>query len=270
MIATFGNRSFCALLAGVCAASHSLAAPARVLFVIGEYEYNTRETLPKFAEQELLPLGYCCHFVHAASDDRTSPTRHDFPGLMAALDEADLLVLSVRRRFLKPKELQHLQAWIRSGKPVVAIRTASHAFDAGNPEDVPRDRAAWQDFDQEVLGAKYEGHYSSKHREDQPATFLWVDERARAKRLLEGVAWEGERPITSHLYKTRSLSDSATVLLRGKAQGQESIEPVAWTYSREPGRTFYTSLGSVEDLQDPAIRRLLVNAIEWSLGDREQ
>lgn len=269
MITTLLHRSLYALLIGVCAASYISAAPARVLFLIGEYEYDTRETLPAFAEQELVPLGYDCQFVHAASDDRTSPQRHDFPGLLAALDEADVLVLSVRRRFLKPRELERLQSWIRSGKPVVAIRTASHAFDARNPEDVPRDRAAWQDFDQEVLGAKYEGHYSSKHRGDQPATLVRVDERARANPFIEEVAWEGERPAASHLYKMRSLSDSATVLIRGKAQGQESIEPVAWIYEREPGRTFYTSLGSAEDLKDPAIRRLLVNGIEWVLDSRE-
>jgi len=256
------------LCVSACLAGDSSAT--QVLFVIGEYEYDTRVTLPKFAEQELVPLGFDCRFVHAVSNDRSKVECHNFPGLIAALGKADLLVLSTRRRFLKPVELEHLQRWIRAGKPVVAIRTSSHSFAARNPKDVPQGRLSWQKFDQEVLGAKYQGHYNNKTGEGKPNTLLWIDEKAQGHPLLEGAVWKGHRTVTSHLYKMKKLSDSASVLLQGQVQGQKSVEPVAWTYQRKPGWTFYTSLGSAEDLQDPAIRQLLVNAIRWSLGNVHQ
>ena len=64
----------------------------RAVFLIGEDEYKTEATLPAFAAKELEPLGVRCTFVIA---DPKTP--HDFPGV-EALDDADLLVLSVRRR----------------------------------------------------------------------------------------------------------------------------------------------------------------------------
>jgi type 1 glutamine amidotransferase len=43
---------------------------------------------------------------------------------------------------------------------------------------------------------------------------------------------------------------------------------VAWTRSYGPkrARIFYTSLGAPEDLQIPEARRLLVNAVAWTLA----
>ncbi len=64
----------------------------RAVFLIGEDEYQTERTLPEFARKELEPLGIRCTFAIA---DPKRP--HDFPGALA-LNDADLLVLSVRRR----------------------------------------------------------------------------------------------------------------------------------------------------------------------------
>ena len=64
----------------------------RAVFLIGEDEYKTETTLPAFARKELEPMGIRCTFIIA---DPKRP--HDFPGI-EALDDADLLVLSVRRR----------------------------------------------------------------------------------------------------------------------------------------------------------------------------
>ena len=44
------------------------------------------------------------------------------------LPEADLLVLFARRLALDPESLAKIQAHWQSGKPVIGIRTASHAF----------------------------------------------------------------------------------------------------------------------------------------------
>ena len=91
--------------------------------MIGEDEYKTEVTLPAFAGKELEPLGVRCTFVIA---DPKSP--HDFRGA-EALNDADLLVLSVRRRAPTAEQMAIIRKYIESGKPLVGIRTACHAFD---------------------------------------------------------------------------------------------------------------------------------------------
>ena len=105
--------------------------------MIGEDEYQTEKTLPAFAVKELEPLGIRCTMAIA---DPKSP--HDFPGV-AALDDADLLVLSVRRRAPKAAEMAMIRRYIEAGKPVVGIRTACHAFDTRGK--APAGHAEWID-----------------------------------------------------------------------------------------------------------------------------
>src|SRR5262249_53768955 len=123
------------------------------VFVIGEDEYQTNITLPQFAADELEPRGIRCSFVH--SDERTP---NQFP-LIDTLDSADVLVLSVRRRTPPKEQLDVIRRYCAAGKPVVAVRTASHAFAPRGGEAVPDGHEKWIEFDTEVLGAKYGGHY---------------------------------------------------------------------------------------------------------------
>src|SRR5437762_2984998 len=96
---------------------------ARVVFMIGEDEYKTWETLPNFARTDLAPKGFRVTIVQADSLDK-----NNFPGLVNALKEADLLVISLRRRTPPAEQLQAVRAHLDSGKPLIGIRTACHAF----------------------------------------------------------------------------------------------------------------------------------------------
>ena len=125
----------------------------RAVFLIGEDEYKTETTLPAFARKELEPLGVRCTFVIA---DPKTP--HDFQGL-EALNDADLLVLSVRRRAPTAEQMAIIRKYIESGKPLVGIRTACHAFDARGK--APAGHAEWKTFDPDVLGGHYTGHHAN-------------------------------------------------------------------------------------------------------------
>jgi len=71
----------------------------------------------------------------------------------------------------------------------------------------------------------------------------------------------------SHLYKCRDLAPSTFVVLEGRLKDKPDIlEPVAWINTNANRRIFYTSLGSPEDFQTPAFRRLLLNAVLWSVS----
>lgn len=229
--------------------------PPHIVFIIGEQEYNTKETLPAFAEQLLAPLGVRTTFVHVNPEDPD-----DFPGL-EVLEDADLVVLSVRRRTPKTEQLDRLRKYLDAGKPLVGIRTASHPFDRKRPPEPGH--ADWVKFDIEVLGGDYQNHYGNKPPNDPP-TMVRVIEGAEDHPILKGFP-EEPFPLTSHLYKSRDLADTATALLRGKIKGTDNDEVIAWTNDYHGGRIFYTSLGSPSDFENPAFQRLLTNAIYWAL-----
>ena len=228
----------------------------QVVFVVGENEYHTWETLPDFARKELEPRGLSCLFVMA------SPKEHDnvFTNF-AIIKQADLLFLSARRR-TPPKEMMALiRAHLKAGKPLIGIRTASHAFGADPPDEVHQ---GWRTFDRDILGCSYQDHYNNSGP-NAPATLVKVLKEALPHPVLSGIPTE-ELRVTSHLYKNRELAATVTPLMSGHVEGRTESEPVAWVNTDEDRRVFYTSLGSPDDFKEAFFRRLLVNAVLWSLG----
>ncbi len=235
------------------------AAPAQfkndkrphIVFLLGEREYETTSTVPVFAELELPMAEFRCTYIHAASHDDAT-RKHDFPGF-EAVRSADLLFVSIRRRGLKPKQLNLIRAHLNAGKPLVGIRTASHAFHTRGKH--PKGRAEWETFDPEVLGGSYHGHHGAKHL---PA--ITTIPGAKDHPILHGV-----KPFTSggSLYEVRPLAKGTTPLLIGTISGAEP-EPVAWTHTYKKARIFYTSLGHWDDFGNGHFQRLLANAIRWA------
>ncbi len=249
-----------ALVLGVLATMARSQAPAtgpRVVFVIGEGSYGTEETLPAFAGRELAPLGFRTTVVRADSTDK-----NHFPGI-EALKDADLLVLSVRRRTLPETELALIRSHLAAGKPLVAIRTASHAFALGSGgSPAPAGHVQWPRFDIEVLGGHYAEDFSNKG-----GTEITPAPGALTHPILTGVT-----PTSFHsagsLYKSVDLGPETHELLRGRAleKGKAVSYPVAWTNTFKKARVFYTSLGHPDDFQVPAFNRILVNGIQWVLA----
>jgi type 1 glutamine amidotransferase len=224
--------------------------PLAVL-AISEDEYQTGQTLPAFSRdvvQDRLGVD-----VKVLQPDPKDP--NVIPGLAEALGKADLLLVSMRRRALPEKDLEAVRKFVAAGKPVVGIRTASHAFDAkGKLAD---GHAVWPKFDPEVLGGNYSGHHGAG-----PPTTVKAAEGAEQHPILTGV----QTPFLSHgsLYKVSPLATSTTPLLIGSLSSQAQ-EPVAWVNQHGKARVFYTSLGHPEDFQDAQFRRLLANALLWAL-----
>lgn len=246
------------LLTALLLAAFTISAhAANLVFMIGEDEYHTWETLPEFAKKDLQPLGHRITIIHADAVDK-----NHFPGLVEALRDADLLFLSVRRRTPPKEQLAAVRAYLAAGKPLVGIRTASHAF-ALRPKDTLTDPklAAWQEFDPEVLGGHYTGHYG---KDEVTATLA---PGAATHPILNGVSVD---KLIGHggLYKNTPLANDATPLIIGTIVGQPA-EPVAWThrYGAKQARVFYTSLGHWDDFKNPDFRRFLVNSVAWALGN---
>lgn len=226
-------------------------APMHVAFVIGEDEYKTEVSLPRFAKEELEKRNVRCTFIYADAKDKNS-----FPEI-AKIKDADLVVISVRRRVPPSDQLAVLREYVESGRPLVGIRTASHAFALRDKPD------GWPQFDKDVLGGNYDMHYPNDPKNGPPTVVAQVETSAKHP-ILTGVA--GEFQSKGSLYRNASLAKSATPLLWGKVgtNGNEK-ELVAWTNSCKGGRVFYTSLGYIEDFQNASFRRLLLNGIFWAM-----
>jgi putative membrane-bound dehydrogenase-like protein len=206
----------------------------KVCLVSGSLEYDSDGSLAAF--QKYLEENYpvVCTRAFRKTDD-------DLPGL-DNLETCDVMLLFTRRLTIKGEQLDRLRAYCKAGKPIVAVRTASHAFQN------------WLELDKEVLGGNYKGHYG-----DGPPTQVSLADRAKEHPILAGVkAFQG----AGSLYKNTGQAEDVEVLLTGNIP--DHTEPLAWTRVHNGGRVFYTSLGHPKDFQNNNFKRLLVNALYWT------
>lgn len=229
-----------ALLFGLLAAHCAAAEKPKIVFIAGDYEYESRKTLPAFA-RELERSFNLQTVVLKRPDDEKMQT---IPGL-EALADADLAVIFIRRMTLPEPELNLIRKYVESGKPLVGLRTASHSFEN------------WQEFDRDVLGGNYGKHYGNKLK-----TTVTLVPAAEAHPITQGF-----RPFVSDgsLYKNTPLQPGTKPLLMGKVEGF-AAEPVAWTHEFKGARVFYTSLGHPNDFNEPSFRALIQNGLEWALN----
>ena len=230
--------------------------PKHVVFVIGENEYHTWETLPEFAARELAWRGYKISYVTASIREGDGEFSN-----WEVIPKADLLVFSVRRRPPPAEMMTAIRAHISAGKPVAGIRTAIHAFELRN-QTAPPERV-WPNFDEDVFGADYQDHYGTGPGK---STVVRQLTETAGNPILNGLSPTFNS--TSHLYRSRKLKNTVTPLLRGQTEdGTSDSEPVAWINTAENRRVFYTSLGSSDDFKNADFRRLLLNGILWAVGD---
>jgi nicotinamidase-related amidase len=265
----------------------------RIAVLTAESEYRASQTLPDFAHDLILKKNIHCDFVlgipimadakkdadpklkaeYAAygmpidTDGKTfPPTRHNLENLQA-LQDANLAIIFIRRRALEPEKLQAIKDYVAGGRPIIGIRTASHAFDAkGN---VPREGGAivaakentsdllaqWPEFDEQVLGGNYQGHYGHL----KTGTDFSVVPGMENHPLLKGVE---SFTTPNWLYQNRPLrSGNAIVLMLGSNPGVP-VEPVAWINN---DRVIYTSLGHWDDWKQESFRNLMFNSVDYLL-----
>ncbi len=223
-----------------------------LVIVTAEREYQTDQSLPPFAVSH---LGGDFKISHVFANPQD---RNDLPGI-EILDEADVALISVRRRVLPPQQMVVIRRFVETGKPLVGIRTASHAFSLRSKEP-PSGYAAWETFDPDVIGGHYVGHHGHGQQ-----TSLRIADGLENHPILTGVE-TASFVGNGSLYLSKPLGESAMPLLIGSIPGKPA-EPVAWTHIRkDSGRTFYTSLGHIDDFRQPVFRRLLMNGIYWAAG----
>jgi len=262
-----------------------------VVLVSGDEEYRSEETLPELAQILAAHHGFKCTVLFAIDpDDGTiNPNQSDnIPGL-EALRDADLLVLFTRFRRLPEAQMKELVDYIESGRPIIGMRTATHAFD--NKAGDPYSRYSWQNkeweggFGRQVLGETWISHHG--HHGVQSTRGIIAPGQA-SHPILRGIA-DGEIWGPTDVYGVRlPLPGDSVPLVLGQVltgmkpddapvEGKQNdpMMPVAWTrsYTGTEGKTarvFTTTMGAAQDFASEGVRRLLVNASYWALGMEEQ
>ncbi len=231
----------------------------KIAILIGDDEYKTEVSLPAFVKSNLEPLGFEVTIVHADSTDKNS-----FPGMKEAIENADLVLVSVRRRLPPKDQLDALREHVAAGKPLVGIRTACHAWCLRTEKDnlaaAAKGQASWPEFDPEVFGGHYTNHYGNG-----PRTAVSIADGAKEHAILRGI--EIEKLVgNGSLYKVKPLTETTTPVLFGSIPDQQT-EPIAWTNAAglKKARVFNTTLGHLDDFENPMFRKLLTNAIYWAL-----
>jgi type 1 glutamine amidotransferase len=246
-----------------------------VAFIMAEDEYRADQRLPEFAHDLLLKKNVNCEFA-IGKPVAKGEGRHNIENLQI-LEDADLAVVFARRRALEPDKMAALKRYVESGKPVLGIRTASHAFDPkgnipreGGTGEAAKDKtndflANWTEFDKDILGGNYQGH----HGHLKQGTAVMPVPGMEKSVLLKGVDPEGFAS-PNWLYKNRPLrSNNAQVLLLGSVPGQPA-EPVFWVNENKYGKAIYTSLGHWDDWKIESFRNLMFNSVDYLLNRLNQ
>lgn len=216
------------------------AEKPRILFIAGEYEYKSLQTFPAFAKELEENYPVRCTVLKRPADSKLQT----IDGL-ENLEKADIAVLMIRRMTLPEDQLGKIQTYVKAGKPLVGLRTASHAFEN------------WKGFDHDVLGGNY-----GNHHDNNLATSVRLATEASSHPILKGIV---NFTSPGSLYRNTPLASTATPLLIGSVSNQKE-EPVAWVNAPGGARVFYTSLGHPADFGQDNFKQLLVNAIFWGLN----
>ncbi len=260
-----------------------------IVLISGDEEYRSEEALPQLAKILSTHHGFRCTVLFAIDKDgeTINPMRNDnIPGL-EALKTADLMVLFTRFRNLPTEQLEHFAAYLKAGKPIIGLRTATHAFNLTKDTKFPEYH--WQSkvegweggFGRKILGETWVNHHGS-HGKEGARGILAKDQ---AKHLiLTGIA-DGDIFGTSDVYTVKlPLPGDSLPLVMGevtetlksdspavKGKKNDPMMPVAWTKTYtiddgKPARVFTTTMGASQDFAFEGTRRMVVNACFWAVG----
>jgi type 1 glutamine amidotransferase len=255
-----------------------------IVFISGDEEYRSEEALPMLAKILAVRHGFKCTvlFPINPTDGTITPTvLTNIPGLQA-LDSADLCFIFVRFRELPDPQMKHFVDYLDSGKPIIALRTATHSFAYDHNKQSAYAKFDWRNkdwpggFGQQVLGETWVNHYGNHGHE---STRGIINLAQKDNPILRGVkdVWG-----PTDVYEVAHLPADATVLLYGQVlSGMQPTDPpvagkknnpmmpLVWTrsYSAGKGNKILTStIGAAVDLQNEDLRRLFVNACYWAVG----
>jgi hypothetical protein len=272
-----------------------------IVLVSGDEEYRSEEALPQLGKILATHHGFKCTVLFAidSADGTINPEKADnIPGLQA-LESADLMIIATRFRALPDDQMKYIDEYVQSGRPVIGLRTATHAFQfpagsASSYKHYSYDSKTWEGgFGKQVLGETWISHHgrhgsqstrgvlapnAAKHPILRGVEDIWgptdvytvaLPMGSKAQPLVMGQVLEGmsphAAPVGVDVRKNRTTGAEINMT------PNDPMMPVAWTHSftgksGNTSRVFTTTMGSSVDLASEGLRRMLVNAAYWCLS----
>ena len=256
-----------------------------IVFISGDEEYRSEEGLPILAKILAERHGFKCTVLFAIEPNTNliDPNyQTNIPGL-EQLKTADLMFMLLRFRELPDEQMKHIIDYTNAGKPIIALRTSTHAFSYSRNLQSPYAKYSYNSkvkgweggFGKQVLGETWINHHGVHAKE---GTRALVNGVLKDEPILRGVKdiW-----TSTDVYGIINLSKDDQVLVFGQTtlvmtssaplSYEKSIMPVAWTRnyhsaSGKDAKIFTTTMGSSVDLLSDDLRKLLVNACYWAVG----
>lgn len=261
-----------------------------IVLIAGDEEYRSEEVMPLLGKILAVHHGFKCTVLFSMNpDDGTIDPMNqtNIPGL-ENLRTADMMIIATRFRELPDEQMKYVDEFVNSGKAIMGLRTATHAFAYKRNMNSPyvkyhfRSKEWPGGFGQQVLGDTWINHHGSHRRESARGV---INEKFKDHPIVKGA---GDIWGPSDVYGVKNLIPEAKVLVYGQVlEGMEPTDkpvdgpknnpmmPLAWTKdftgtSGKPSRVFCTTMGAAVDLESEGLRRLLVNGCYWCLGLEDQ
>lgn len=260
-------------------------AGPHIVFVSGDEEYRSEESLPMLAKILAVHHGFKCTVLFAidpATGTIDPVNQTNIPGLHH-LETADMMVLFLRFRELPDEQMKYIVDYTNSGRPVMGLRTATHSFNYSRDKNSPYAKYSYRSEDpdggygRQVLGETWINHHGHHGKESTRGV---INQEMKDHPILKGVEdiWG-----PTDVYTVRELTGDARVLVFGqvlagmdpadKPNTEKPMMPLAWikTFAGEKtSRVLCTTIGASVDLKSEGLRRLLVNACYWCMGMEDQ
>jgi hypothetical protein len=260
-----------------------------IVLLSGDEEYRSEEGLPQLARILALHHGFECTVLFSQNEEGIidPDNSSNIPG-MHLIGGADLVIMLLRFRRLPDEDMAHLVKFVEAGKPLIGLRTATHAFRYEDDSSSPYAKWSWRNsewqggFGRQVLGETWVNHHGHHGKESTRGVIAAGMEKHA---ILRGVTdvWG-----PTDVYGIRDLPSDAMVLLEGSVRAGMNPEapavegkknnpriPLLWTRERKleghtTQRIVCTTMGASMDLESAGLRRAIVNGSYWCLNMQAQ
>lgn len=245
-----------------------------IVLLAGDEEYRSEEALPMLGQILARHHGFRCTVLFSVDDKGViDPKNQRSITNAAALDDADLILMSLRFRNWPDTAMKHFVDAYHRGVPIVALRTSTHAFKF----DKDSSYTSYNSFGKETLGEGWVSHWGAHKKQGTRGV---IEPGQEKNAILNGVSdvfgdtdvYEAHPPADVQILLRGAVTaslDPASKPIEGAKN--DPMQPVAWTRLLEndagtTNRIFCTTMGSATDFRSEDLRRLVVNAVFWGLG----
>jgi len=265
-----------------------------IVLIAGDEEYRSEEACPMLGRILATHHGFKCTVLFSSNPktgeiDPTNQTH--IPG-MHLLETADLAIVFLRFRELPDADMKHLDDFLNAGKPVIGLRTSTHAFQFKRNKKSPYAKYSFRNngqvtsfgdeiwdrgFGGYILGETWVNHHGHHGRESS----LGVIAKGKAEHPVVrggGTIWG-----PTDVYGVRKLPKDADVIVLGQVltgmskdtpavegKKNEPMMPLIWArrFKLDNGkecRAICSTIGAASDFVEPGLRRVMVNSCHWLL-----